>query len=264
MLRFGRWCTASALLCTSLISSACAPVNQPGGSETMRIAGAATYRERIAAPVDARLIVTMSDISRADAAAIELAQQEIDLAERNVPVDFDLQIDPEILEPGHRYAVRASIRNSEGGLLWTTDTTYPVPVDEGESVDLGMLVMKRVGDGPSAGATADPSLLGEWVVEDIDGRGVIDNSRTSLTFGDDGSITGLAGCNRYRAEYTASDGMLQTGMAAVTSMACVPALADQEQRFLDLFGALERYSQDPTGALHLVTADARRIVARRP
>ena len=55
------------------------------------------------------------------------------------------------------------------------------------------------------GCGGDPASLlkgKEWVVEDIDGKGIIDNSRASLNFGDDGRLYGRASCNTYSAKYT--------------------------------------------------------------
>ncbi len=48
-----------------------------------------------------------------------------------------------------------------------------------------------------------PQLVGrEWIIEDIEGKGVIDNSPASLLFMPGGSLVGNASCNRLVASYT--------------------------------------------------------------
>lgn len=114
-------------------------------------------------------------------------------------------------------------------------------------------------------AAAAPLLTGgEWVVEDIGGKGIIDASRVTLNFGEDGRLAGRASCNRYNAGYTLEDGLRLVGAVAATRMACAPALMDQEGRFLRLLGEIEKFHFDVTGALILTTASGQTLLARRP
>ena len=250
-----------AVLVLILMLGSCAAVS---GAADMHVTGNATYRERVAAPPGSRVIVTLSDVSRADAPSVELARQDIALDGRNVPVAFDLAVDPAKIEPRRTYAVRAVLRSADDILLWTTDTVHAVPHDE-DDPDLGMLVMVRASRAPEAAGAADTDsrLLGEWIVEDLDGRGVIDNSSTSITFTDDGLVAGRAGCNRYSSEVRAVDGEFATRMVALTRRACTPALGDQEQRFLEVLDGARTYEWDPTGALILKTENGRALRARR-
>lgn len=89
----------------------------------------------------------------------------------------------------------------------------------------------------------------EWVVEDIDGKGIIDNSHLTLTFGDDGRVFGSAGCNRYTGGYELSETTLEIapGMAS-TRMACMaPALGEQENTYLSLLPSMTRAELDEEG-----------------
>lgn len=107
------------------------------------------------------------------------------------------------------------------------------------------------------------SLQGvEWVVEDIGGGGVIDNSRATLNFGKDGKLTGRASCNNYTAAYTWSGNSLSIGQGASTMMACAAALMDQERRFVDILQGVQRYEFSDTGALVLVDGQGRKVTAR--
>lgn len=111
---------------------------------------------------------------------------------------------------------------------------------------------------------SDVGFVGqEWIVEDIAGRGVIDYARTTVLFGQDGRVSGDTSCNRYFADFRAEGAKLRIGNAGVTRKTCVPAVMDQERRFLDVFGAVDRYRIDSTGALMLSTPGGATITARR-
>jgi heat shock protein HslJ len=84
----------------------------------------------------------------------------------------------------------------------------------------------------------------EWLLEDLNGKGVIDNLQTTLKFSREVNqsypqVSGTGGCNRYTAELkvtetkTNSELPIQIGTAASTLMMCSPTIADQEQKFLD-------------------------------
>ena len=116
------------------------------------------------------------------------------------------------------------------------------------------------------GCGGEPARLlqgGEWVVEDIDGAGIIDNSRATLVFGADGRISGRASCNTYGGRYTLTGENLTIDEAAVTMMACAPSLDAQEQRFLAALAATQRFEIGSDGALRLLGAGERSITARR-
>ncbi len=114
----------------------------------------------------------------------------------------------------------------------------------------------------ATGARA-PLTGAEWVVEDINGAGVIDNSHASILFGEDGTLSGLGSCNRYGARYTLKGARLTIADSAATLMACAPALMDQERKFFDTLSNVSSYAIDETGALVLKAPDGGRILARR-
>jgi uncharacterized lipoprotein YbaY/heat shock protein HslJ len=93
------------------------------GAET--VSGTALYRERIAAPPDARFVAVLEDVSKADAAAEVLGRVEVDDA-GNPPYAFRIDYDPDAINPAFTYAVRASLYDADGALIFATDTVYPV------------------------------------------------------------------------------------------------------------------------------------------
>jgi putative lipoprotein len=89
------------------------------------VTGSASYRERIALLPGAIARVTLEDVGLADAPGKVIAQQTIRL-ERQVPIPFTLSYDPALIDPVHRYAIRVTIENAAGRLLWTTTEHYGV------------------------------------------------------------------------------------------------------------------------------------------
>ncbi|MBO6558804.1 MAG: META domain-containing protein [Pseudomonadales bacterium] len=80
-----------------------------------------------------------------------------------------------------------------------------------------------------------------WRVEDIQNRGIIDHSRITVKFeGDRGQVSGSSGCNRYFGNYSFTKDQLKIESLASSRRTCVPALMNQEQRFLK---ALESVTQ---------------------
>jgi heat shock protein HslJ len=95
---------------------------------------------------------------------------------------------------------------------------------------------------------AQAPLIGtSWLAEDIGGRGVIDNSQTTITFDGEGRVVGSGGCNRYFGPVTINGAAVTFGKLGSTRMACVPALMDQERKFFDTLAATRTYRLDDPG-----------------
>jgi heat shock protein HslJ len=103
----------------------------------------------------------------------------------------------------------------------------------------------------------------EWVVEYVNGKGIIDRSRATLNFGANGRLSGRVSCNNYTAQYTLTGEGLTVDKVAGTTLACPPDLMTQEALFLDVLRNVRRFDLTPDGALVLQTDDRRTITARR-
>lgn len=220
------------------------------------ITGSIAYRERIALRPGAVMQVTLSDISLADAAAPELASETRAIGANQVPLPFSLQIRSDALKPNMRYAVRATIRDEQGKLLWTTDTVYLI--DPVRSVqDLGTLNLVRIVSG-------DANMLrGDWSVNSIGGNAIVDRSAPSITFGNDGRVNGATGCNNFMGSYTINGNAISFGPLASTRKACIPALSEQEAAMLAILGSASGWNVDGTGKLTVTGGDGRSIVGMR-
>jgi heat shock protein HslJ/uncharacterized membrane protein len=113
------------------------------------------------------------------------------------------------------------------------------------------------------GGESKDLLLGEWVIEDVNGRGIIDSSRATVGFDDDGRMSGRGSCNGYGGSYRLSGEGLAVSDLSSTRMACAEALMRQEQQIFAILADISRFELDDTGTLILHTHDGRSLTARR-
>ncbi len=95
-------------------------------NQTASVTGTLTYLQRIALPPGSVANVQIQDVSRAGAPAEVIGEQEFSMDGKSVPVAFAVPYDPSKILDNHRYSVRATIRDAEGKLRFTTDTITPV------------------------------------------------------------------------------------------------------------------------------------------
>lgn len=99
-----------------------------------------------------------------------------------------------------------------------------------------------------------------WLAEDIGGGGIIDRSRATLVLEMDGSVSGIASCNAYSGRYTLDGDVLTIGeLSLVSDRDCAPSLMNQEQRFVEVLGAVQRIELLPTGALLVSGPDSQTL-----
>ncbi|MCR8718360.1 YbaY family lipoprotein [Pseudomonas syringae] len=110
----------------------------------VRLQGEVYYLPRIALPTGCELTVTLSDISLADAQAIE-----IDTCKKTVthqmPLPFELgYVFDRYPVPGHSYALSARIEH-EGRLIWINDTVHPIELTHENQSGLKIKVIQVAG-----------------------------------------------------------------------------------------------------------------------
>lgn len=404
--------------------------------QQLTISGKISYRERIALPKHSKLIIKLENITSAQKNGEVVAEKTISLGNRQVPIDFQLQVFKDQVNADENYALRASIQNKEGELIWTTDELNLIPTDthevslgvlnlisfqppehqnshtvmfqcgeqqittviENESMQLKMnddlymlfqvpsasgskyqskdklvsfwnkghqgiltiadmswshctavnqdqveqLPFRAQGHEPewSLSATYDQvimtwdggqkqSVLGEtelhiyhagfelkaysdtryikvetlatlcrddmsglpypyqvsvrldnldfqgcgghsrdllvgqeWIVQDINQQGIIDFSRLTMTFDDQGRLSGFTSCNQYSTAYEFNE-RLDVASAITTQKVCPVAIMNQEKVFMTTLADVESLDISINGALVLKTADGRTITARR-
>ncbi len=116
----------------------------------------------------------------------------------------------------------------------------------------------------NAQASAEEIAGVEWIAEDIGGKGIIDNSRVTIAFDNEGRVSGHSGCNRYTGGYKYENGVLTFPAAmASTRMACLAeAVAKQEQDYLNILTRVEKAEISADKALILKSADGDTLTFR--
>ncbi len=226
----------------------------PGAALAETLSGTVTYRERIALPPDVRIAVQLQDVSLADAPAQVLGEAVIAPAGQ-VPVPFRLEYDAGSLRPGHSYALQARITRGDR-LLFINTSRHAVFGDQPDATDILVERVMRGPDPATDGTGApDPAATpqGRWLAEDIAGKGVLDRIETVLELAADGAVTGSGGCNRISGNATVEGADIRFGPLAATRRACIPAVGEQETRFLAALAGARQWQLDvPRGKLTLL------------
>lgn len=151
-----------------------------------------------------------------------------------------------------------TLRAEREGLALTLDVAPQLCMDSMSGMPYPNQVRLTVNGDTWAGCGGDPERLlrgTEWVVEDIEGGGIIDRSRVTIEFLADNRVAGRSSCNRYMGAWNLTGEGLELGKMAGTMMACAPALMHQEDRFLKVLSEVQRFRIGPHGELILSTAD---------
>lgn len=108
-------------------------------------------------------------------------------------------------------------------------------------------------------ATKPPALKQDhgYVLEWIGERPLIDNSHLTMTLGNDGRAYGNAGCNHWFASYQLQGNTITFGPVGSTRKLCAPALMEQEHRFLEAMGKVQRWDISPVEQLRLWPAQGK-------
>jgi heat shock protein HslJ len=122
------------------------------------------------------------------------------------------------------------------------------------------------GDRKFEGCGGDPASLlkgSDWVVTELAGRAALPEPVITVTFSDDGRVSGNASCNRFGADWQLSGEGLTIGKGMSSMMACEEPVMQQEQAFLAAMQSVSRFSRPGDGVLVLHTNDDRTIVLKK-
>lgn len=195
-----------------------------GHAADVKLSGSAFYRERIALPPDAALLVELMDLAKPDIALGATMVVPAGL----VPIAFGLVVDSGNFSKEKSYVLQARIKVD--GSTWFANAE-PIPVDPtkvGEPFSI-LLVQARSEDATEASGV---SLAGTaWRVLELDGRSADPNVTSTLIFGPDGAVSGNGGCNTFRGDVAVVGATMKFGQMASTMMACEDAKSAQEALF---------------------------------
>lgn len=187
------------------------------------INGSLFYRERMMLPPDAVAIITLQEISRADAPAIILSSMAIGEA-NHTPLSFQIPYIKSDIIKGHRYSLRAYIM-SQGELLFSTTSVYPVlrrgQATNPASVDM---LLQRVHSQKEIQDSQHTSLQQTyWALQSLRGQAVMhfeNQEDPHIVLASDGKTSGSDGCNRFFGGYTTHKNRITFLPGGTTMMLC--------------------------------------------
>lgn len=138
-------------------------------------------------------------------------------------------------------------------------------LDEGKRLGWTFVDMKQDWNRvfPDAGGDdtdTDPNLFGNWLAEDILGRGVVDRAQSSLQIAEGGQVTGSTAVNRFSGQAEIKGNRLMFGPLAMTRRAGPPALMEQESRYTQALGKVRSYRLDQAGKLELLDEQGETLI----
>ncbi|WP_308254713.1 YbaY family lipoprotein [Geminocystis sp. GBBB08] len=195
------------------------------------VTGKVLYQEKMLLPKGSVIEIKLVDISRQDVSAITISEQKIVTNGEQIPFNFKLPFNPKDINPRYTYAIQAKIFIDNQLTFINTQSYLVITRDNPTNIDL---ILTKV---PSNQSPLS-SFLGEWLLEDLAGKGVIDFLQTTVTLTQDGKIFGNAGCNNYTGTYQITGNKIKISPLASTRKMCTPAVMDQETKFLQVLPSI--------------------------
>ena len=202
-----------------------APV-QAGEIETLE--GTANFIGDERVPEGAVLEVDLLDLSRVGEKARMLSRMRFEIEDR-APVPFALPYDSALIEFGGRYSLQARIIQhgpKRDEVLWRSTAVLPVL---GPGLDpKPEVLMDRVIPVASGGTPVGH----RWRMARVEGVERLGFTKARMTFGDEGVVSGNAGCNKFKAEYTIDGDKLTFAALNLTKRGCQPEIMRRERLFI--------------------------------
>ncbi len=195
------------------------------------VTGTVAYRERMALPPTAELVVSLDEFR--EGSHINLTEVRTLLGGKQVPIQFKLPYLKNSVKPNAQYGVRARIL-VDGTAIFESTQAEMVITNGKTSVEM----MLR-----------QPTPLGGWKIEDrtwglvmLEGQTVVvSGRRPTLRFSTkDNQIAGFSGVNGFGGTFELKAPQLQIDPGAMTMMAGSPEQMQIEQQFLRVLPLVNR------------------------
>lgn len=203
-------------------------------ANTIHVKGNVVYLERMALPANAKVEVTLDDVSLADAPSRVIARTAF-TAGHGSPIPFALKFNSDKLDKRNRYALQARI-TAGNQLLFSTTTDHPFYPGKKNNTQV---MVQRVS--APANSTSAKNFTGKWKVANIAGKAVVGTKPLNIEVTSGGRIGGHSGCNGFGGTFTLKGDKVTFSRMAGTLMACSEALMRQEHALYEAFSKARRY-----------------------
>lgn len=134
------------LMVAALAISACS--NNKETIET--IEGSAFYLQRIAMPPNAKLVVSLDDVTLDNGSSISIDRQTFATEAQAMPLQFSFKVPADKIEQDKVYALSASLQTAEGQTVFATIDTYPVLTDANQTAKVELQLFSYPAVTPAA------------------------------------------------------------------------------------------------------------------
>jgi putative lipoprotein len=202
------------------------------------IGGSVFYRERMALPDDATLLVQLVDTTQTPPDVIGEASVH---PTGQVPIAFSLAVDAARLTPEKAHGLMARIEVD--GATWFANET-PAPIDAQEpAAPISMLLLRVAEKSSPENSTDTGSVKGtNWRLSSLGGEEADADVVSTLTFNEDGNIGGNGGCNSFGGQARFDGAKLKISDVFSTMMACEEPKMKQEAAFLAALAKVASYT----------------------
>ena len=140
-------------------------------------------------------------------------------------------------EAGRTYSAVA------GGKPFTLTIADRICSDTMADMPFPKTVSLVVGERTLSGCGGDPASLlhGDWKIDTIGGKPVVEKSEPTLAFAPDGSIHGNGSCNRFFGGFTLSGEGLKLSQVGASMMLCDQPVMEQEHALLAAFEGITHF-----------------------
>ncbi len=231
-----------ALVLASIAASLLPACNMKSDKHTTAtVTGTVAYLQRVALPPDAEVRVRLEDISLQDAPAGLIAEETVPTRGKQVPIPFEIEYDPKVIEETHSYSVHAEIVVA-GEQKFVTTQSYPV-LTRGASDHVDVIVMALQQEAPATSPLVDT----HWTLVELAGR-AIQKTPTGrephlLLIAENQQAAATGGCNQMTGSYQTSGNALTFSQFVSTMRACSDGM-DRDQALAKALEATATYQID--------------------
>jgi putative lipoprotein len=226
----------SLIVLAALVLSGCGGQPVTSAASAAAITGRVTYTENVTLPDKAMVTVQMRDADLWPDAKGLISQQQISTSGNQVPIPFNVDYNPLLIQKDHNYAMAAFIQDGNGHLLFVPGAPVPVLTNGNPIQDVQVTVVPAQNDAAiTTTVPSEPTWNAIMFNNGSSGIASVIGVAITAQFGPDGQLSGFGGCNDYSGTYTTGqDGTVKIGPISTTKKACdQPAnVMEQESQYL--------------------------------
>ena len=193
-----------------------------------------SYKDRSMPRPGSQLIVTLSDVSKADVKAEIITQQVVDI-NKAPPYTVELAYDNNIIDK-HRYNLTARIINKDK-VLYTSARQYN-PFKNAESGFLHEIELEKV-IAPKSDVTLTNTY---WKAVTINAQTVsVRTKEPFIQFDKDNRVNGFLGCNNVNGSYSTEQHSISFSQLASTKKMCSQSM-EQEAAMLNMLNNTQKWA----------------------